>query len=292
MKLPHLAVLFLGFLGIFPLSCNSAKNTQNTREEERIWDTVKICSFNIQIFGVSKMAKSEVAGMLAQIVSGMDIVAVQEVRSVSIEPVEQFMALLPERYSYVLGPREGRSGSKEQYWVIYDAEKFTLLGAAQYPDHDDVFERNPLGVYLQSPKGFDFILIDNHLQPGGAKKEIEALPAIVSYFRDYWGEEDVLVMGDFNADGSYYNESALEAVFPVEAYEIVITNDFDTTVAASDNTYDRFIITDSAREDFTGNRGVLRFDEEFDFSLYSIKPLDVSDHYPIWAEFYTERDTD
>jgi hypothetical protein len=84
----------------------------------------------------------------------------------------------------------------------------------------------------------------------------------------------------------------LEEVFPAEEYEIIITNDFDTTVAESDNTYDRLIITKSAREDFTGKRGVLRFDEEYDFSLYSIKPRDVSDHYPIWAEFYTEKDTD
>jgi endonuclease/exonuclease/phosphatase family metal-dependent hydrolase len=287
--LPNPAILLLSFISFFPLSCNSAKNVQ---EEERVWDTVKICSFNIQIFGASKMSKNEVAEILSSIVSSMDITAIQEVRSIFIDPVEQFMALLPEKYAYILGPREGRSSSKEQYWVIYDAGKFSLLGAAQYPDHDDIFERNPLGVYLRSAKGFGFILIDNHLQPGSAEKEIEALPAVVSYFKDYWGEEDVLVVGDFNADGSYYNESLLETVFSAEEYEIVITNDFDTTVAPSDNTYDRFIISNSAREDFTGKKGALRFDEEFDFSLYSIKPQEVSDHYPVWAEFYTERDTD
>jgi endonuclease/exonuclease/phosphatase family metal-dependent hydrolase len=275
-------------MSFFSLFCSRL----SAQEEERTEETVKICSFNIQIFGVSKMAKNEVTEILSSIISTMDITAVQEVRSLSPEPVEQFMALLPERYSCVLGPREGRSASKEQYWVIYDTEKFTLLEALTYPDEDDVFERNPLGVYMRSVKGFDFILIDNHLQPGGAEKEILKLPDVVSYFRDYWGEEDVLVTGDFNADGSYYDESLLEAVFPAEGYEIIITNDFDTTVAASDNTYDRFIITESAREDFTGNRGVLRFDEEYDFSLYSIKPREVSDHYPVWAEFYTERDSD
>jgi hypothetical protein len=79
-------------------------------ESERI----RICTFNIQIFGVSKMSKPEVAGMLADIVSRFDLTAVQEVRSAGTEPVERFMALLPERYGHVLGPREGRSSSKEQ----------------------------------------------------------------------------------------------------------------------------------------------------------------------------------
>ncbi|MDR1411347.1 MAG: endonuclease, partial [Spirochaetaceae bacterium] len=61
---------------------------------------------------------------------------------------------------------------------------------------------------------------------------------------------------------------------------------------ASDNTYDRFIITSEAAEDFTGNFGVIRFDEIYDFERMGIVPRAVSDHYPVWAEFYTDRDTD
>ncbi|MDR2785791.1 MAG: endonuclease [Treponema sp.] len=265
---------------------------------------VKIFSFNIQIFGRAKMARSGVPAILADIVLQSDITAIQELRSADISPVEQFMALLrekggedadpslPGKYAYVLGPREGRSSSKEQYWIIYDRTKFTVLAEDTYFDPEDKFERNPLAVYFQSENLLDFILINNHLKPGDAEAEIEALPEVVAYYQNLWGERDVLVVGDFNADGQYYDESFLHTVFSEDSYRIIITNEYDTTVAASDNTYDRFIITGEAVEDFTGNFGVMRFDELYDFDQPGITPNAVSDHYPVWAEFYTCRDTD
>jgi endonuclease/exonuclease/phosphatase family metal-dependent hydrolase len=255
-------------------------------------ETIKIYSFNIQIFGVAKMSKPEVVDILLQIVSEADLVAVQEVRSASADPVTQFMSRMPQTYRYVIGPREGRGRSKEQYWVMYNSEKLTVLDSAAWPDPEDKFERNPFGVYFQTKDRFDFILINNHIQPSGAAAEIEALPEAVAYFQELWNEPDVLVVGDFNADGAYYDESLLETVFPYNEYLILITNDYDTTVAKSENTYDRIIITSSAREDYTGKSGVVRFDELYDFQQYTIEPRHVSDHYPIWAEFVLDADTD
>ncbi|MDR0599756.1 MAG: endonuclease [Treponema sp.] len=255
-------------------------------------ETVKIASFNIQIFGAAKMAKTEAAELLAEIVSGFDMVAIQEVRSAGIEPVERFMAMLPERYGYVLGPREGRSSSKEQYWTIYDKTKFTALAQDVWPDADDIFEREPMAVYFKTAGTFDFILINNHIQPREARKEIAALPEVAAYYRELWKDPDLLILGDFNADGQYYDESLLAEVFPEGEYLIVITNEYDTTLGAGNNTYDRFIISSSAREDYTGAFGVIRFDEVYDFSRRHITPREVSDHYPIWAEFWTNRDTD
>jgi endonuclease/exonuclease/phosphatase family metal-dependent hydrolase len=265
---------------------------------------VKISAFNIQIFGRAKMDKSGVPDILADIVSQSDITAIQELRSADISPVKQFMALLresggeeadpsvPEKYAYVLGPREGRSSSKEQYWIIYDKTKFTVLAEDTYFDPEDKFDRNPLAVYFQSNGPLDFILIVTHIKPGDAEAEIAALPEAAAYYQELWGESDVFIVGDFNADGQYYDETLLQTVFPEDAYRTIITNEYDTTVAASANTYDRFIITGTAVEDFTGSFGVLRFDELYDFEQMGIMPNAVSDHYPVWAEFYTRRDTD
>ncbi|GHV72193.1 deoxyribonuclease [Spirochaetia bacterium] len=251
--------------------------------------TITIASFNIQIFGVSKMSKPAVVSILTDIVGRYDLVAVQEVRSLSGEPVERFMALLPPRYSYVLGNREGRSSSKEQFWIIYDTEKLTLLDSVTWPDTDDIYERNPLGVYFKTGGEFDFILIDNHVKPSDTVQEINALPAVAAYFITLWNDDDVLIVGDLNADGAYYDENLLIEVFPETGYTIIITNDYDTTVAESSNTYDRFIITKSAGEYYTGNFGVLRYDELFDFEELGLQPKNVSDHFPIWAEFSTGR---
>jgi endonuclease/exonuclease/phosphatase family metal-dependent hydrolase len=239
------------------------------------------------------MKKTKVVDVLVDIIKRVDAVAVQEVRASTDQPVKDFMALLPSKYDYVLGPREGRSASKEQFWVIYDTEKLEVMGSATFDDAEDRFQRSPMGVYFQTKNGvFDFILIDNHIEPSGAAKEIAALPEVITYFQKMWNETDALVVGDFNADGSYYNEKNLASIFPDPDYQIILTNEYDTTVAVSDNTYDRFIITKSAREDFTGNFGVVYFDKIYDFAELGIEPKHVSDHYPIWAEFYTDRDTD
>jgi endonuclease/exonuclease/phosphatase family metal-dependent hydrolase len=192
----------------------------------------------------------------------------------------------------VLGPREGRSGSKEQDWIIYDSTKLQLVAETTWADPEDLFERNPLGVYFQTNDRFDFILIDNHIQPSNAAREIAALPDAVRYFQELWGEPDVVLAGDFNADGNYYDETLLAAAFPENEYRSIITNDYDTTVAVSDNTYDRIIITASAIEDYAGSCGVIRFDELYDFTELPIRPDQVSDHYPVWAEFFIDADTD
>ena len=105
-------------------------------------------------------------------------------------------------------------------------------------------------------------------------------------------EPDVICIGDFNADGSYYYEADYLHVFPTDRYGWLISNADDTTVADSDNTYDRIVTTRSLDEDHSGIVGVLRFDEVFDFSSLSIFPKNVSDHFPVWAEFYVDRDTD
>ncbi|MDR0784446.1 MAG: endonuclease [Treponema sp.] len=257
-------------------------------------DALLVYSFNIQIFGDSKMKKTEVVKVLVDIVSHADVAAIQEVRAATDEPVKAFMAKLDPKYGYVLGPREGRTASKEQYWIIYDTSKLEVKDSARFDDVKDRFQRSPMAVYFQTRDKFDFILINNHIQPSDAAKEIGVLPEVVAYFQDKWNEQDALVVGDFNADGSYYNEKNLIDVFPETDYLIILTNEYDTTVAGIEDstTYDRFIITNTAREDYMGAFGVIYFDKMYDFAALGIEPKQVSDHFPIWAEFWTTRDTD
>ena len=59
--------------------------------------------------------------------------------------------------------------------------------------------------------------------------------------------QDTIIIGDLNADGSYYDE---DIILHFTTRDWIITNDIDTTVAASDNTYDRIIINDGATNNF------------------------------------------
>ena len=102
-------------------------------------------------------------------------------------------------------------------------------------------------------------------------------------------ELDVICLGDFNADGSYYEEDKYLEVFPTSEYRWLVGNSLDTTVAVSDNSYDRIVTTLSVNEDYSGTVGVLRFDEAFDFSSLSISPKNISDHYSVWEEFFSEK---
>ncbi len=58
---------------------------------------------------------------------------------------------------------------------------------------------------------------------------------------------DTIIIGDLNADGSYYNE---ENIMHFTDWNWVITNDIDTTVGASDNTYDRVIINEACENNY------------------------------------------
>ena len=57
-------------------------------------NTIKIASFNIQVFGVSKASKPEVMGILASIISQFDVVAIQEIRDKSGRAVKSLEVLI------------------------------------------------------------------------------------------------------------------------------------------------------------------------------------------------------
>ena len=98
---------------------------------------------------------------------------------------------------------------------------------------------------------------------------------------DGWYLDDVFVLsnggntysaGDLNADGSYYDENNI-AQFT--SWDWVITNDMDTTVASSNNTYDRIIINSAAEDNFV-RAGVM-----------NDVTKEESDHYLVYAVFDT-----
>ena len=55
------------------------KKIEEGREQQR--DYIKVASFNIQVFGQSKINKPDVMDILSRIIKKYDVVAIQEVRS-------------------------------------------------------------------------------------------------------------------------------------------------------------------------------------------------------------------
>ena len=260
---------------------------------QQIDETFTVMSFNIQVFGITKVAKVEVTDILVDIIMQYDLVAIQEVRDASGTSVVLLMDMLPPNYSYFIGPREGRSSSKEQYLFIWNKNVFNMIESYVFSDSYDWFERDPLAVCFETYNGgVDFVIINNHISPSSAEEEIPHLLDVVAEINTYFDEDDIILVGDFNADGSYFDEDELIDVFQTTEYVSIIPNSVNTTVAKSSNTYDRVIATNTFLEDYTGNWGVYVFQDYYDFDYLSIEPKHVSDHYPVWIEIYNNRDTD
>jgi len=233
-------------------------------------ETLRIGAFNIQVFGVTKASKPEVMEVLADIIHTYDIIAIQEIRDASQTALPALVDLVNadgSQYSYVVSDRLGRTTSKEQYAYIYNTDAVELTSTPQtYPEPylTDPFHRQPYIASFRALGGnFDATFITIHTDPDEATTEINGLGAVVEYAQSTNpGEKDFIVMGDLNADGSYFNEESSSTISGSEYYW-VIDNSQDTTTKSTDYTYDRIIITDSATSDLYGDSGVFRFDIEY-----------------------------
>jgi len=142
-------------------------------------DTISIASFNIQVFGKTKASKPGVMDTIVKIISQFDIVAIQEIRDKSgpaIVKLENMMDATGTDYNYVIGPRLGRTSSKEQYAYMYRADTIEPIDCITMEDSFDVFHREPYMCSFKVKNGtFDFVLITIHTDPDDATAEIEAL---------------------------------------------------------------------------------------------------------------------
>lgn len=258
-------------LAILLSSCVKEKivyqDTQSIEQKE-----INIMSFNIQVFGRSKVSKPNVMKIIIDIIDDYDLIAIQEIRDNTDLTLTTLLSMMPSNYKLIAGPRDGRSSSKEQAIFLYNDDKLNFISDLNYSDPLDLFERSPyMAIFETDDLLLRFSIINVHLTPNEVAKEMIPL----FEFADQQ-EGRVLIVGDFNSDGNYYNEKDLGLIFPEDKYDIIIGNDLDTTVAPGNNTYDRIIATDNFG---IYKSGVLYFEDR----LQGIKAEEISDHYPIFA---------
>ncbi len=249
--------------------------------------TIKIATFNIQVFGTSKLQKTPVMQVLADVVRRFDLVAIQEVRSTDDTVVPQFITMINStgvQYDFLVGPRLGRTNSKEQYAFLFNTARIEYDPTSVYtvPDPQDLLHREPLVARFR-PKGvppnqaFTFNMVDIHTDPDETSTELDALASVfVGVQQNGTGEDDVILLGDMNVDEYHLgNLGRLPGIAHVVAG--VPTN------TRRDKTYDNIVFDRRATVEYTGRWGVLDLMQEY--SLTSAQALEVSDHMPVWAEF-------
>jgi len=250
--------------------------------------TIRVAAFNVQVFGQTKRGKTEVMAVLFKVAREFDVVLIQEIRDSSGETAPAYLeginGLEGPSYAYVESPRLGRTSSKESYAYFWNTATVQFIeGSAHvYEDTLDTYEREP---YVASFRAglFDFTLIGVHTKPEDANWEIGNLTVVASSVLDANpAEKDIIILGDLNADGSYFNE---EGPCPLreEPYAWLTENSLDT-MTKTDWTYDRIVVTGATLNEYVeGSCTAFYFDAEYGLSGTIVE--EVSDHYPLYALF-------
>jgi deoxyribonuclease-1-like protein len=250
-------------------------------------DIVRIGTFNIQVFGQKKLTKPDVMDTIAEISLRFDVLAIQEIRSTNQDVLPRLIELINAKnaqYDFILGPRLGRTVSKEQYGYIYNTARVAVDDRFVYSvdDPDDLLHRPPLVARFQtvgpSPsQAFTFTLVNIHTDPDEADLEVDVLDDVVNAVRqDGSGEDDVILLGDLNADSEHLGHLAL---LP----EIMWIVSGEPTNVARSASYDNILFHRRQTAEFTGAGGVFDFMTPFELSRSQAEQ--ISDHFPVWAEF-------
>lgn len=278
LMLPCLASLFLNS---FPVIADDIHDNK-----------ISISAFNVQRFGKKKCSNEKVMKNIADIAKNFDVLLLQEVQYDCAAETTCKNINKEKNYKFFKSPKLGKSSYKEEYVFLYNIDKVNITGEPYvYKDTNDMFEREPFIARFQAGK-FSFVLVGIHTQPKKAEKEINSLERVIQDAeKHFFPEKDIIVLGDLNADGIYFSESQQKGIRNPEIYLWAINDQIDTTLAHSSNTYDRIIFENKfTLEDYTGHSGVFKFDKEYNLPLEDA--LKISDHYPVYSVFYTDRDKD
>lgn len=250
-------------------------------------NSILIASFNIQVLGKSKMSKPGVVDILAHIIRQFDIVAIQEVRAKDDDILPSLVAAVNadgSQFSYLIGPRLGRSVSTEQYAFVFDTNRIETDPSAQgtIQDPSDLMHREPFVARFRTrtsvpDQAFSFWLVNIHTDPDEVPQEVDALADVFQIMQTARpDEDDVILLGDLNA-----SETQLGRLGQIPGIHWAVRGVMTNT--RQSKAYDNILFHSESTSEFTGRWGV--YDMQRVYGISQEDALKVSDHLPVWAEF-------
>uniref|UniRef100_A0A452GXG7 Deoxyribonuclease-1-like 1 n=1 Tax=Gopherus agassizii TaxID=38772 RepID=A0A452GXG7_9SAUR len=279
----------------------------------------RICAFNLQRFASPKAATAAVMDTLVKIVSRCDIAVLQEVMDAKGQAVPALISALhrsagPDSYTALGSPLLGAGNYQERYVFVYRSGCTQVLDSYVYldenPDRPDAFAREPFVVHFSLPSKVlpTLVLVPQHTVPKKAEAEIDALYDVFLDVQARWGTEDIMFLGDFNADCGYVAKKRWGQIQlrREPGFHWLIGDTADTTVRNSTHcAYDRWarggggcsrdagscnpLPSSPCRIVVHGERclglvvpgSAQPFDFPAMFGLTETEALKVSDHYPV-----------
>ncbi|XP_067403044.1 deoxyribonuclease-1-like 1 isoform X2 [Emydura macquarii macquarii] len=229
----------------------------------------RICAFNLQRFASPKAAKAGVMDTLVKIISRCDIVVLQEVMDAKGQAVPALISALH---------RSGHTRLLDSY-----------LYSDEHPDRPDIFAREPFVARFSLPSKDlpDLVLVPQHTVPKKAEAEINALYDVFLDIRARWGTEDIMFLGDFNADCGYVAKKRWGQIRLRQepGFHWLIGDAADTTVRNNTHcAYDRIVVHGERCLRLVVPGSAKPFDFPAKFGLTEAEALEVSDHYPVEVE--------
>ncbi|XP_033822306.1 deoxyribonuclease-1-like [Periophthalmus magnuspinnatus] len=263
---------------------------------------MKIAAFNGKNLGIKKVTNNTVVKYLTKILSRYSVVVVLEVMDKSgkamqmlLEKLNSLSANKKRPYLMVSSCPLGRDSYKEQFVCFYRKDEVSLRACYQYEDNQigdkDAFAREPFVLRFTCPTTVvkDLVLIPVHTKPEDSLKELDELHDVVQVIRDTWGSNNIVILGDFNADGRYLSKRKLETIrIRSETYHWLIQDDVDTTSSNyNDNTYDRIVVYGEKMLHAVVPGSAKTFNFQKEFKLDDDTALSISDHYPVEVSLKT-----
>lgn len=253
---------------------------------------VKVAAFNIQHFGVNKMADTLVADKIVDILNRYDIVLVQETRDATGTALNDLWTRLnkTDHWNMVASDRVGRNSYKEQYVFYYRIEKAKYLDSFLLADSQDFYERDPFAIEFEYYSTNDSInrrvvLLALHSKPLDAYKELIQLPNDIVFCAGHFHKAGgVVALGDFNAGCRYVSRTRQNKlpIFNNASFTNLIPHSADTTSGSSDCAYDRIVVYGN---DIIARDGQV-FNYQNEYGLSDNLTLDISDHFPVSFNLY------
>ncbi|XP_045851612.1 deoxyribonuclease-1-like 1 [Meles meles] len=255
-------------------------------------EAFRICAFNGQRLTLSKAAREHVMDTFVRILARCDIMVLQEVVDASGSAISLLLRELNRFdgsgfYSVLSSPSLGRSTYMEKYVYVYRSHKTQVLDSYVYEDTDDLFAREPFVAQFTFPSKVlpNLVLVPLHTTPKAVEKELNALYDVFLDVSQRWQSQDMILLGDFNADCASLPKKRLgELVLRTQAgFQWVIGDEEDTTVRASTRcAYDRVVLHGGRCQSLLRSAAAFNFPRSF--GLTEEEALNISDHYPVEVE--------
>jgi len=249
---------------------------------------LKVCSFNVQIFGDSKVQKADVMSIVTKIFQRYDLCLIMEIRSTTDNAINKLLAAIndgKDTYGLVLSDRLGRSNSKEQYGFFYNKKKIQIKNKMHFDDKaaGDIFEREPFLVHFHVATAAvpDFFIGGIHTSAEKAVQEIGDLVKVYDQAIKKFKLQEGIIMGDYNAGCGYFPKKdwAANPFRKDPRFLWLIGDDIDTTVGKADCAYDRVVVGGKNLQKHVKNTKTYFYDREYKVDATLVKR--VSDHYPV-----------